>query len=150
VASAADQPSLTILVVEDEWLVRQAIVDYLEAAACTVIEAADGETAVAILQQRDGIAVFTDIRRGRTLYGWDVGEVARETHHDLPVVYASAAAIMPERPVPGSVHLDKPYTPGKVLEACRSLWKARSKQTQHECVLARIPVDHRHVGVLAA
>jgi CheY-like chemotaxis protein len=127
VPSAADQPSLTILVVEDEWPVRQIIVDYLEAAACTVIEAADGETAVAILRQRDGIdAVFTDIRLGRTLDGWDVGEVARETHRDLPVVYTSGAVITPERPVPGSVFLGKPYRPEKVFETCRSLCEGES------------------------
>jgi CheY-like chemotaxis protein len=133
VPSAADRPNLTILVVEDEWFVRQAIVEYLEAAACTVIEAADGETAVAILQQQDGIdAVFTDIGLGRTLTGWDVGEVARETHRDLPVVYTSGAVIMPERPVPGSVHLNKPYRPSKVVEICRSLCEARSGQVQDE------------------
>ena len=131
--SAANQSSLTILVVEDEWLVRQAIVDYLESAACIVVEAADGESAVAILQQRDGIdAVFTDIRLGRTLNGWDVGEVAREMHRDLPVIYTSGAVIIPERPVPGSVHLAKPYRPDTVLDACRSLCAARSQQTEDE------------------
>ena len=77
---SAEQRSLTILVVEDEWLVRQTIVEFLEAADCTVVEAGNGEVAAALLQQRDGLdVVFTDIRIGGALNGWDVGEISRKT-----------------------------------------------------------------------
>lgn len=126
---SAEQRSLTILVVEDEWLVRQAIVEFLEAADCTVVEAGNGEVAASILQQRNGFdAVFTDIRLGGTLNGWDVGEISRETHPEIPVVYTSGAVIIPERPVPGSIHISKPYDGPSVLNACRSLCEARERQ----------------------
>jgi CheY-like chemotaxis protein len=127
---AVERP-LTILVVEDEWLVRQAIVDFLHAAGCVVIEATRGEDAVQSLQQRDGIdVVFTDIRLGGTLTGWDVGECSRETHPQIPVVYTSGAVITPARPVPGSVFLGKPYDANKVLNTCRSLHAKRRSQAE--------------------
>ena len=59
--------------------------------------------------------------------GWDVGETARATHPDIPVVYTSAAVIGPERPVAGSVFLEKPYSPKTVLEAFVRLRSARTE-----------------------
>ena len=66
-------------------------------------------------------AVFTDIRLGGTTDGWDVGEMSRETHPDIPVVYTSCATLLPERPVLGSVFIPKPYAPEDVLSAIRKL-----------------------------
>ena len=114
--------TLTVLVVEDDFLVRQMIVDHLKAADCQVVEASSGEAAVEALQKLDGFdVVFTDIRLGGTTDGWDVGEVSRETHPDIPVVYTSGATITPERPVPGSAFIPKPYDPEKVLSTIRKL-----------------------------
>jgi CheY-like chemotaxis protein len=117
---------LTILVVEDEWLVRLPIVEFLVGAECEVIEAATGEEAVAMLRQRDGFdAVVTDIQLGGSVDGWDVGEVSRETHPNIPVVYTSGAAMIPERCVAGSIFLQKPYDPAVVLNACQTFSEAR-------------------------
>jgi CheY-like chemotaxis protein len=117
---------LTILVVEDEWLVRETIVTFLLASECEVVEAASGEAAVEVLTKRDGIdVVFTDIRLGGKVNGWDVGEVSRETHPEIPVVYASGAVIAPERPVAGSLFLEKPYDPAVVFAACQTLYRSR-------------------------
>ena len=118
---------LTVLVVEDEWLVREMIVEFLLSADCEVVEAATGEAAVALLQQRDGFdAVITDIQLGGTLDGWDVGEVSRETHPAIPVVYTSGAAMIPERCVARSVFMQKPYDPAVVLDACKTLQRQAS------------------------
>jgi len=113
---------LTILVVEDEMLVRLSIVDYLETADCDVIAAASGEAAIIVLQKRNGIdVVFTDIRLGGEVNGWDVGEASRATHPNMPVIYTSGAVVVPERPVAGSVFLKKPYDPAVVLATCERL-----------------------------
>lgn len=119
---ATEPAKLTILVVEDEWLVRYSMLTFLTEAECEVIEAHNGEAAVEALRRRDGIdAVFTDIRLGGELNGWDVGEASRAAHPDMPVVYTSGAVLAPERPVKGSLFFDKPYDPEKVLSACRAL-----------------------------
>jgi CheY-like chemotaxis protein len=120
------EKKLTVLVVEDEWLVRQTLADFLDASDCVVVEAESGEAAIAMLQRSDGIdVVLTDLRLGGTMNGWDVGEASREHDATLPVIYMSAAVIRPERPVPGSLFFAKPYDPSAVLDACRSLCAAR-------------------------
>lgn len=64
-SSSDEQLKLTALVVEDDWLVRQTIIEFLNASGCTTVEAESGEAALFILQQRDGLDVlFTDIRLG--------------------------------------------------------------------------------------
>ena len=116
------EKATTVLVVEDEWLVRETIADFLRAAGWEVVEVADGEAAVDVLHTNDAIdVVFTDIRLGRRLSGWDVGEAFRAAHPEMPVIYASGAVILPERRVPGSMFFEKPYDPAKVLQACASL-----------------------------
>jgi CheY-like chemotaxis protein len=118
----ANPDRLTVLVVEDEWLLREVIGTYLRDAGCRVIEAESGETALAMLH--DGAAVdvvFTDIRLTGDVNGWDVGEAARVTHGNIPVIYASGYSISPPRQVTGSLFFSKPYDPEAVLKACRAL-----------------------------
>jgi CheY-like chemotaxis protein len=111
---------MRILVVEDEWLLRAFIADHLREAGCEVVEAANAETAVAILADGHDIdVVFTDIRLGGILNGWDVGEHARIRAADMPVLYTSGNPVTPRRDVAGSVYFSKPYDPGDILEACQ-------------------------------
>jgi CheY-like chemotaxis protein len=49
------------VVVEDDFLVRLAIVDYLTANGCTVIEAASGEEAVGVINGRDSNLHIDDV-----------------------------------------------------------------------------------------
>jgi CheY-like chemotaxis protein len=54
------------------------IARFLESEGCAVLEAANGEEAVAYLENGHMIdVVFTDIRLGLGLNGWDVGEAFR-------------------------------------------------------------------------
>jgi DNA-binding NtrC family response regulator len=124
-AEPGGERPFTVLVVEDEWLLRSALTDFFEQAGWQVREAASGEAAVELLQQRDGIdIVCTDIRLTGPLNGWDVGEVSRATHPGIPVVYTSGAVVTPARPVSGSTFIPKPYRLEQVLTACRRLTDA--------------------------
>ena len=114
--------SLTVLVVEDEWLLRWAICEHLIDAGFTVLEAESAEHASVILAATDGIdVVLTDIRLGGELNGWDVGIRAHSARPRIPVIYASGNPIEPRRDVPGSRFLSKPYRPTQVVETCREL-----------------------------
>jgi CheY-like chemotaxis protein len=110
-----------VVIVEDEWLVRATVVDYLRAHDCTVIEAASGEEAVALInghdQQLD--VLFTDIRLGGNLNGWDVAEIFRDHFPNIRVLYASGYSIEPPREVTESKFFSKPYRPEDILEACK-------------------------------
>jgi len=110
---------MKVLVVEDEFSVRHVIVAYLQELGCIVHEAGSGEEAVAQLNRGESIdMVFTDIRLGGFLNGWDVAEAFRAAHSGMPIVYTSGYATSPARPVPGSLYLPKPYHPADILNAC--------------------------------
>jgi CheY-like chemotaxis protein len=110
-----------ILVVEDEWLVRAFIVDFLRTNGCEVLEAANGEEAVGLIdgedQQLD--VLFTDIRLGGRLNGWDVAEIFRKHRPAMRVLYASGYSIEPPRHVKDSEFFNKPYQPEDILAACK-------------------------------
>ena len=113
---------LVVLVVEDEFLIRDNIVGHFREAGCLVLEAQSGEQALALLRQDRVIdVVFTDIRLSGELTGWDVGAACRAMWSDVAVIYASGHSVEPERCVSGSMFFDKPYRPERVLEACQSL-----------------------------
>jgi CheY-like chemotaxis protein len=86
-----------VLVVEDEWLVRSVIVDFLRANGCEVLEAANGEEAVSLIDGEDQKldVLFTDIRLGGQLNGWDLAEIFREHRPQMRVLYASGYSIAP-------------------------------------------------------
>jgi two-component system, response regulator PdtaR len=116
------KPSQPIVaVVEDDTLVRMAIVDHLSENGCKVLEAGSGEVAVGLIdgpdQQLD--VLFTDIRLGGALNGWDVAEIFRERFPRVRVLYASGHAIEPRRDVADSEFFSKPYQADDILEACK-------------------------------
>jgi CheY-like chemotaxis protein len=118
--SDSSGPTLAVLVVEDESLLRDVIAMYLRDEGCRVIEANSGETAVDLLRCGEAIdVVFTDIRLQGDLNGWDVGEAARAARHGIPVIYTSGYSILPPRQVEGSLFFSKPYDPAAILDACR-------------------------------
>jgi CheY-like chemotaxis protein len=112
---------LTILVCEDDPLVRMAIVDYLVDHGCAVMEAGSGEDAVAFIDGPDQHldVLFTDIRLGGALNGWDVAEIFRDRFPNVRVLYASGYSIEPRRDVVKSEFFAKPYLLDDVLEACK-------------------------------
>jgi CheY-like chemotaxis protein len=106
-----------VLVCEDDSFVRMVIVDYLIDHGCTVIEAGSGEDAVAFIDGPDQEldVLFTDIRLGGALNGWDVAEIFRERFPDLRVLYASGYSIEPRPDVAGSAFFTKPYQIDEIL-----------------------------------
>ncbi len=115
----------TILIVEDEFFLRDMVAAYLRECGWNVLEAASGEDALVHLDEAPDIdVVFTDLRLGGTLNGWDVGEAFRQKLPELPVIYTTARAIEPQRPVDGSLFFDKPYAPEQIRTACEHLMDA--------------------------
>jgi DNA-binding response OmpR family regulator len=110
------------LVVEDEWLVRDAIAQALRDARWQVLEASTAEVAIGLLRTGYRIdLVFTDIQLGGALCGWDIGEHCRAARTDFPVIYASGNSADRSRRVAGSLFFDKPYQTEEVVAACYQL-----------------------------
>jgi CheY-like chemotaxis protein len=112
----------TILVVEDELLLRMELVDVLQDAGWNTLEAATGEAASAFLDQDEKIDfLLTDIRLGGAVDGWQVAERFREIRPDGAVVYVSANPDLASRRVRDSVFLSKPVDMRVVLNTCDRL-----------------------------
>jgi len=120
--SAQTPPAFVVLVVEDDFFVRSDTADVLREAGYVVIEAASGEEAIALCESGMSIdIVFTDINLARRVSGWDVAERCRAEQPNIPILYTSGKIIEPDRRVPGSVFLSKPYQRADVLIACERL-----------------------------
>lgn len=90
---------LKILVVEDEPLVRMAMVDVFVDAGLSVIEAANADEAWFILQGRSDIAlVVTDVDMPGTLNGAALAYDIRLEYPDLAVAVVSGVLPKPDLP----------------------------------------------------
>lgn len=119
---SSTRSQFTILVVEDEWLLRMHLTDELAAAGWQTLEAGTGEEAMALVAADPGIhLLITDIRLPGRADGWDVAESFRAAHPGRPVLYISANPDLSGRRVPGSIFLSKPCDMAAVLALCDKL-----------------------------
>lgn len=117
--------SATVLVVEDEVLIRLMIAQELRAAGFTVIEAANANEALAVLQTPTRVDVLmTDIRIPGSTDGVKLATLVRSTWPQTKIIIASAYA--PDSLTPGikDTFIGKPYHPDRVIERLRKLLKA--------------------------
>ena len=69
---------LTVLVVEDDWFVREDIANWFRQEGWMVLEAATGAKALELVREAQTIdVVITDIGLADAMTGWDVAEAAR-------------------------------------------------------------------------
>ncbi len=116
-----DRKMRTVLIVEDEDLVREIALVEFEEAGYRVIEAASGEAALAHLAVDTVDLLFTDIRLPGEIDGWRVARRARELHPGVPVIYASGFPGDAIDVVPGGRFVRKPYLPTMILDVAREL-----------------------------
>lgn len=109
-----------ILVVDDEPLVRLSVKVALEEGGYTVLEAADGRTALSSIDEADELrGLVTDIRMGNGPNGWEVAYHAREKFPALAVVYVTGDSIVEwsANGVPQSIVLQKPFADAELVTA---------------------------------
>lgn len=112
----------TVLLVEDEPLLRELLCIELEDAGYQVTEAADGDAALRLLDAPDHIdLLLTDIRLPGSVDGWAVARHARESRPDLPVIYATGFCAPPIDMVPGATLMRKPFASTAMIAALTGL-----------------------------
>ncbi|MBW6425534.1 response regulator [Rhizobium sp. XQZ8] len=100
----------TVLIVEDELLIRTLLADTLADEGYDVVEAANVLEAVAILGQRKIDAVVTDVDMPGGLSGIDLARMISSTHMNVPVIIASGRHRLTKDELPGeAVFIPKPY-----------------------------------------
>ena len=113
----------SVLIVEDDWLLRQSVADQLNAEGWDVHEAESGETALEVLNS--GVSLdflITDIRLGGKLDGWGVADAFRAVHVVAPVLYLSGNPVLESRKVLMSAFLSMPYQMDRLLTVCHRLF----------------------------
>lgn len=116
-ASKKHQPS--ILVVEDDACLREAVVDTLTLAAMKVSEADSAESAVETLQRSDAFdLIVSDVNMGK-MSGHDLLRYVKENHPQIPMLLVTAFASVEDsvRAIKdGAVdYLVKPFEPEQLV-----------------------------------
>ena len=116
----------TILLVEDDPVVRHVVRLLLELEGDAVLEAKDGEDALTILEGYTGPLdlLLTDVMMPG-LSGAEVCDRVRESRPGLPTLFISGfypEAVFPDQRLPeGSAFLAKPFMPEELIEAVDGL-----------------------------
>ena len=113
----------TILIVEDQPIIRASLAMALREAGYLVSESCSGEDAVGKLAASDIVGIVTDIRLGAGLSGWDVARRARHQDPRMAIVYMSgdSAADWYTEGVPNSTMVQKPFSSAQLLVAVSHL-----------------------------
>jgi CheY-like chemotaxis protein len=116
----------TVLVVEDDWFVREDIANWFRQEGWMVLEAATGAKALELVREAQTIdVVITAIGLADAMTGWDVAEAVRIMSPEVPVIYASGEPDNDGRRVSESVFMSKPLTAHDLLLACSRLLSER-------------------------
>ncbi|MFW6077433.1 MAG: response regulator [Hyphomicrobiales bacterium] len=108
--NAHDKPeTATVLVVEDDFLVRTCAADALIEAGFQVLQAADAPEALALLERAPVDAVFTDINMPGEFDGLGLAERVRGRWPGVAIVITSGRGC-PDAPA-GARFVPKPYVP---------------------------------------
>jgi DNA-binding NtrC family response regulator len=96
--SGNGQPTAsTILVIEDEILIRLAVCDYLRQCGYRVIEGSTGEEAQRVFLAGEPVEVlFSDIELGQGMNGFELAAWVREHHPEVRILLTSGVAQMTE------------------------------------------------------
>jgi DNA-binding response OmpR family regulator len=99
-----------VLIVEDELLLRELVVEFVEQAGFVALEAGDADEAVALLEARSDIAVlFTDNMPG-SMDGLKLAHTVRDRWPPINILVASGQLRLGPSDLPSNgVFLGKPY-----------------------------------------
>jgi CheY-like chemotaxis protein len=115
----------TVLVVEDDSIIRMDIVDCLEEAGLAVLEAADADQAIQILENRNDIRlVFTDVDMPGSMDGLKLAAAIHDRWPPVAIIVASGQVMPKASQIPeGGRFFRKPYDRPEIVDAVRKMVK---------------------------
>ena len=115
--------ALSVLVVEDEPLLRMDALDFIEQAGFIVFEARGADEAIRMLELHSEIRiVFTDINMPGSMDGLKLAHYVRGRWPPVQLIITSGNMIPRADEMPtGGVFLGKPYRPSQVTERLRAM-----------------------------
>ncbi|WP_347906035.1 response regulator [Pseudomonas purpurea] len=110
----------TLLVVEDDAIVRMLIVDVLEELAFKVLEADSGEAALVIINSEHPLDLLITDYGLPDMTGRELADQARQVRASLPILFASGYAENIEVPEGMSV-IGKPFSIDQLRDKIRDM-----------------------------
>jgi len=119
----SEEKRAVVLIVEDELLIRLNAVEMIEEAGFEVVEAANADEAIAILERRlDITVVFTDIQMPGSMDGLKLAAAVRHRWPPIMIVATSGRVKLGPGDLPeGGRFLPKPYSPAEITKTLREL-----------------------------
>lgn len=123
---STDAPSSTVLIVEDETLVRMLGTDILEEAGFIVVEAADADEAMVVLQgQPDVHLLFSDVDMPGTMDGLELARLVHERWPQIRLLLTSGHHRLASSDIPGTGQfVPKPWSGTTLVDRIRGLLAA--------------------------
>ncbi len=114
--------SAVVLVVEDEPMVRLDAIETLKDAGFNVIEAANADEAISVLEARDDIrVVMTDIQMPGSMDGLKLAATIRDRWPPIELIVTSGRiAVQPQDLPERGRFLPKPYSGPRLVEAIQA------------------------------
>jgi CheY-like chemotaxis protein len=114
---------ISVLVVEDEVLIRMDMVDFLRREGFEVFEAAHSAAAIEILERTPSIAIiFTDFDMPGTMDGLALAAAVRDRWPPVKIVVTSGHRTLEPTDLPdGGLFFSKPYRHDEIAAAFREL-----------------------------
>lgn len=115
-----------VLIVEDESLIRMDAVEMIVAAGYEVLEAANADQAIEILEARaDIVIVFTDIQMPGSIDGLKLAHAVRHRWPPVKIVACSGHIKVIQEDLPeGARFVQKPYSKSEIAMTFRELLAA--------------------------
>lgn len=112
-----------VLIVEDDFLIRMNAAQTIEEAGFIVVEAANSDEAIAILEARlDITVVFTDIQMPGSMDGLKLAAAVRGRWPPIQIIATSGLVDVRKADLPnGGRFLPKPYSSAQIIGALREL-----------------------------
>jgi CheY-like chemotaxis protein len=115
----------TVLVVEDEMMVRMPIAEFLRDCGYNVVEAGNAGEAIAAMDDGEPVSlVFSDIRMPGKMDGVGLAEWFRSHYPSVPVLLTSGyngGRSMSGDALPGVRFIEKPYSQSQVARRIAAL-----------------------------
>lgn len=125
---SVESTAFTILVVEDELMVRLPIAEYLRDCGYHVLEAGNAAEAIAAVAAAGAVnIVFSDVRMPGNMNGLDLARWFRAHHPKVPVLLTSGYVPNPSSQpacLSGSDLIEKPYSQAQVAGRIEALLSA--------------------------
>lgn len=115
---------LTVLVVEDEFLVRITVAEFLRDEGFDVIEAGNADQALTMLKNGAKIDVlFTDVRMPGSIDGCELARRARTHWPTMPVILTSGYSeeLLTARSACEDIVIPKPYRPQAIVTTIKAV-----------------------------